>query len=101
MNCDLSTEDALLVVSLSGRFTAVDTPMFRKVIEDLPLDGKSGVVFDLQGLQFVDSAALGLLVLARDSVNDRGLAMSIRRLQGHVKKTFELFHFDQLFTIQP
>ena len=100
MNCDLSSEDTRLVVSLSGRFTAVDTPAFRRVIEDLPLDGKSEVVFDLADLLFVDSAALGLLVLARDAVSDRGLPMSIRNLQGQVKKTFELFHFDQLFAIQ-
>ncbi|HVI51435.1 MAG TPA: STAS domain-containing protein [Candidatus Sulfotelmatobacter sp.] len=100
MNCELSSEDTRLVVSLSGRFTAVDTPAFRRVIEDLPLDGKSDVVFDLSDLLFVDSAALGLLVLARDAVSDRGLPMSIRNLQGQVKKTFELFHFDQLFAIQ-
>lgn len=100
MNCDLTSEDSRLVVSLSGRFTAVDTPSFRQMIEDLPLDGKSGVIFDLAELQFVDSAALGLLVLARDTISDRSLPMSIRNLQGQVKKTFELFLFDQLFAIQ-
>lgn len=100
MNCELSSEDSQLVVSLSGRFTAIDTPSFRRVIEDLPLDDKTGAVFDLTNLLFVDSAALGLLVLARDAVSDRGLPMTIRHLQGQVKKTFELFHFDQLFTIQ-
>jgi len=100
MNSQLSTEDNKVVVTLSGRFTAADSSSFRRLIEELPLDGKDGAVFDLAQLSFVDSAALGLLVLARDAVSDHGLEMSIRALQGQVKKTFELFHFDQLFTIE-
>jgi hypothetical protein len=59
----LVTEDGVVVMKMSGRLTAHDVEMIRRLLEP-----ESGVIaFDLRDLLFVDRDAVGLLAHSEES----------------------------------
>ncbi len=57
-------------------------------------------VFDLSGTEFVDSAALGLFLVARDKAEENGVSLSLRGCRGKVRDVLEVSRFDDLFEIE-
>ncbi|HLN25130.1 MAG TPA: STAS domain-containing protein [Patescibacteria group bacterium] len=101
MQYELSTQGTEAVLALRERFTAVDAPEFRSIIHSIGELAVRTVVIDLERLDFIDSAAMGLLVLVRDSAMSRAITMRVRAPQGQVKKAFAIFNFSKLFDVEP
>jgi anti-anti-sigma factor len=93
-------ENGICEVVLSGKFTFSDNHNFRTVIDEIKVDKLSKIVFFMDNVEFVDSAALGMLLLARDEAERRNIALSIAGVQGQVKKMFQIARFETLFSIQ-
>lgn len=84
----------------SGRLTFTDQQEFVKVLESLKGDmGMKRCIFDLENVTFVDSAFLGLLVLARHETEGLGDRLALRKPTGKVRKIMEATKLDELFTI--
>ena len=49
---------------------------------------------------FIDSAGLGMLLLARDEGKRKNLDVCLRRPRGQVKRMLEVARFDTMFTIE-
>ena len=88
-----------LVVTLSGRLTFAENGAFRQVVEDLAGSDRLAVVVDLGTLEFMDSAGMGLLLVARDVVAARGGHVSLRAAQGQVARMLRLAKFGDFFTL--
>jgi anti-anti-sigma factor len=101
MQYEITTQGTEATLALSERFTAVDAVEFRGVIHSLGEMPVRTVVIDLARLDFIDSAAMGLLVLVRDSAMSRAMTMRVRSPQGQVKKAFAIFNFSKLFDVEP
>jgi anti-anti-sigma factor len=101
MQYQLSTLGDQTVVALRDRFTVSDVDHFRSIVDELPGGTVHSVVFDLSALEFIDSTALGLLVLVRDNAASRRMVMSVRSPRGQVKKAFDVLNFESLFRIEP
>lgn len=86
-------------IQMRGRFTFSDNPEFREVIQMISNGKMSRMVLDIGRLDFVDSAALGMLLLARDEAEKHQVSLVISRPEGQVKKIFNVVRFDELFTI--
>lgn len=54
----------------------------------------------MRQVDFVDSAALGMLLLARDEAQKHDKKLIISGIQGQVKKMFTVARFDSLFSLQ-
>jgi anti-anti-sigma factor len=91
------------VVALSGRFTFSIRNAFRDVLTNQVETMNTGgcVVFDLAAVEFVDSAALGMLLLARKAAQTRSGSIAIRGASGQVRRMLDVSRFDSLFTIEP
>jgi HptB-dependent secretion and biofilm anti anti-sigma factor len=91
------------VVALSGRFTFAFHSSFRDVltnqVEQIAHGGK--IIFDLGAVEFVDSAALGMLLLAREAVLRRAGTIVLRNAKGQVQRMLEVARLNLLFTIEP
>lgn len=85
---------------LNGRMTFADNESFRKMLGEFGADGTSSVVFDMGGLEFLDSAGLGMLLLAKETAGEKKLALKVRGAKGQVQKMLELAHFKELITIE-
>lgn len=88
-----------LHVELKGKFTFSDNPQFRAVIESLADADIQQVVLHMGEVEFVDSAALGMLLLAHDEAKKHHKSISIKHVNGQVKRILQLARFEELFSL--
>jgi HptB-dependent secretion and biofilm anti anti-sigma factor len=98
MNFKFFEEEAR--VMLSGQLTFSDHPTFRTVTARLLKSAGQRLVIELQELDFVDSAGLGMLLIARDEADKAQRQLVLRSPRGQVKRMFEISKFETLFPIE-
>ena len=99
MECTKSIENSALTVSMKGKFTFSDHVMFKDIMNDIKTEPVKRVIFNLEAIEFVDSAALGMLLLARDKAEDSSVTLILKHPKGQVEKMFRVSRFYELFTI--
>lgn len=92
------TPDAV-VIALKGRFTFTDAGRFKQALEQLKDAHGSRLIVDLAGLEFIDSAAMGMLLMARDTAAAQNVPLALRAPGGQVKRILDVAKFDVLFDI--
>jgi HptB-dependent secretion and biofilm anti anti-sigma factor len=88
------------LVSMSGEFTFTDHAQFKTLVTRLFETKDAPVVIDLSKLEFIDSAGLGMLLLARDEAKKTNRSLVLRGPSGQVKRMFGVTKFDTLFDVQ-
>lgn len=96
----LNTETKILEISISGRFDFSIHQNFRKITQQTDM-GVKAIVIDLGQTDYMDSSALGMLLVLRDKVNENKEAITIKNSQENVKKILKIANFDKLFTLDP
>jgi anti-anti-sigma factor len=87
-------------VSFSGDLTFTDHMAFREIADRLAASPGKTLVIELSGLDFVDSAGLGMLLIARDEASKANRTLILRGAKGQVQRMFALTKFDKLFTVE-
>ena len=85
--------------TLSGKFTFTDNPAFREVIQKIEEKDVQQISLHLSRLEFVDSAALGMLLLAREAATKHNKKIILIGAVGQPKKMFDMAKFDAMFTM--
>ena len=99
MQCAFSEGDSL--VSITGKLTFADRTVFRDMLTRLMKAKAGSVAVELSRLETIDSAGLGMLLIARDEASKLQRGLVLRRPVGQVKRMFDLSKFETLFTVQP
>ena len=86
-------------VTMRGKFTFTDHPEFREILQEMGGNDVRQIVFHMSNVEFVDSAALGMLLLAGDEAEKYQKNLVISGAAGQVKKMFNMARFDTLFTM--
>lgn len=86
-------------ITLSGKFTFSDHANFKQLFESFADDKVNQVVVDMADVEFIDSAGLGILLLARDEGEKASVKLSLKEPKGQVKKMFEVSRFYEFFDI--
>jgi len=86
-------------VVVSGKFTFSDHMSFKKIFEIFNSDEVKNLEIDVKNVTFVDSAALGILLLLRDNCNRNDVALTILKPKDQVQKMFKISRFYDLFKI--
>jgi HptB-dependent secretion and biofilm anti anti-sigma factor len=98
IRAELSADGEELVIRVSGRFDFSAHQDFRDSYERLPVQPRRYRV-DLAEASYLDSSALGMLLLLRDHAGgDRG-DVGIVNGNRDVRKILAISNFEQLFTI--
>lgn len=84
-------------ITLSGRFTFSDSAAFRPVLDLLTTPALSEIILDFSQTEFIDSAALGMLLLLREEARQRNIDVRLINAYGQIKKMFELVQFHTIF----
>lgn len=87
-------------IALTGRFTFSDYSTFRTLLTQLEDSKSKQFVLDLGEVEFIDSAALGMLLIAHDEAKKHHWTVVLRRPLGQVKRTLEIASMSSLFTIE-
>ena len=88
-----------LKIIISGRFDFGIHQEFRKASEQVS-SGVNTVVMDMGNVDYLDSSALGMLLVLRDKVGENKSAVRIKNPKPEVKKILEIANFDKLFTLE-
>ena len=87
-------------ISIEGRLTYTDYNNFKYITNALGEHINQNYIIDLSDLDFIDSAGMGMLLLARDQASKHKGNITIKGPQGQVKKMLELGKFDTIFLIE-
>ena len=93
-----SADGTELIIKIKGRFDFSTLQEFRNAYEQAPLEMSSYVV-DLKDATYLDSSALGMLLLLRDHAGGDSSHVKIINCNPDVKKILSISNFEQLFTI--
>ena len=93
-------DDGDAQVSLIGELTFNDHAAFREMLTRALQSTDQKIVLDLSRLDFVDSAGLGMLLIARDEAGKGSRSLSLVRPQKQVERVFAVTKFETLFTIE-
>ncbi|PPQ26231.1 STAS domain-containing protein [Rhodopila globiformis] len=86
--------------AMTGEFTFADHPIFQGVLTQIGDGRDRSIVFDVSGLSFIDSAGLGMLILAREEARKLGSTIRLRGPRGQVKRILAVTKFDALFPVE-
>ncbi len=87
-------------VQISGSFTFRDHDTFFEVVSMIKTGYNKKMVFDFSECDFLDSAALGMLVIAHDEASAKDVAISIKGAKGKVKDVLYAARFDTLYDFE-
>lgn len=88
-----------LVISIEGRFDFSTHQAFRDAYENGG-DSISSYVVDLSRTTYLDSSALGMLLLLRDHAGGDSSRISIENCNSDVRRILSISNFEQLFDIR-
>ena len=66
------------------------------------VDGKRSakIVIDMQGVQFLSSAALGMLLTVRTAIDSSGGALRLANVRDDIQEVFKITKLDKVLTIK-
>lgn len=100
MEYSIVAEGSTQKVVMKGRFTFSDNEQFRSIITSLEEAGGNKYVLDMSGLEFMDSAGLGMLLLVHEMAESKSIPMSLRGASGEVKRMLEVSKFDDIIPVE-
>lgn len=86
-----------VLINITGRFDFNAHHDFRNIYRN----EKSGAAYtiDMSGTEYIDSSALGMLLLLREHAGNESANISINGCNADIKKIFAISNFDKLFKI--
>lgn len=100
MQTQVLTSGNTATIKLAGRFDFNAHRSFRDAYE--PQLGNADVKefqIDFGQVDYVDSSALGMLLMLRDKAKASGRAVSLANCRGAVKQVLDIANFSKLFAI--
>jgi len=97
IKAQLSEEGDQLNMVIEGRFDFSLHAEFREAYRNLPPD--ITYVIDLSKTTFMDSSAMGMLLLLREFAGDKGSNICLRNCSPEVRKVLSISNLDKMFTL--
>ena len=100
MNVSVEHANGKARLALKGRFDFTCHRGFKQAYEDAFAGaGVAEVVVDMGEVDYLDSSALGMLLLLRDKGKAMGKPVSLANCGGTVRDVLRVANFDKLFTL--
>jgi len=95
----ISEDGKVLTISISGRFDITSQKSFGDAYKD-KADSVSQFIVDMTDAEYLDSSALGMLLMLRERAGGEDADICIINTTPGVKKIFQTANFDKLFKIE-
>lgn len=93
-------EGTTLKFNIKGKFVFSDHIEFKNIIQEMEREDVSGMRLNLGQVEFIDSAALGLLLMAKDKSDKLSKDIVLEQPNGQVAKMFTISKFDDIFRVE-
>ena len=100
MHCQTRINENALIITLPARFTFNDNQSFHHVLKSFPTKNIEKIEMDMAGTEFMDSAALGMLLIAKDEAEKAHKPLTLKKPSGYVRKLFQVSKFYEVFQIE-
>jgi HptB-dependent secretion and biofilm anti anti-sigma factor len=94
-----SDDGRTLTIRIEGRFDFSTHQAFRNAYEHETSDVQKFIV-DLSDTTYLDSSALGMLLLLRDHAGGDSARIQLRNCNSDVRRILTISNFEQLFSIK-
>lgn len=88
-----------LTVKLSGKLNTNSANAAKNEILSM-LDGVSNAVFDLDGLEYISSSGLRILIAAMKKIRSQGGSMTLKNISEQVREVLDMTGFVQIFNVE-
>ena len=99
MEIETKEEGSTLTYRLTGAFTFAENQRFRLLLKEAGTSPARHIKVDFSQVDFIDSAALGMLLLLRDMSQQKGKTIELSGASGQIRKMFDLSKFESLFKL--
>lgn len=101
LNVEVKNSNGRLKLAMSGRFDFNSNRDFRKAYEEGMKRFASGPIeIDFHGVDYMDSSALGMLLLFKERAEEHERSISLVNCQESVREILDVVNFGKLFSIQ-
>ncbi len=100
MQTNVSIKDGKVVIGLQGRFDFNAHREFREAVDQAIKEAANAIQVDLGGVDYLDSSALGMLLMLRDKAKGAGKEVALANARGSVKQVIDIANFGKLFALQ-
>lgn len=100
MLASITKDSSRATLKLNGRFDFNTHRDFRAAYESVLTDQDvKSLSVDFSGVDYLDSSALGMLLMLRDKMGGVNKDVSLMGVQGNVKQVLDIANFGKLFRI--
>ncbi len=100
MQATVTVIEGRSVIRLQGRFDFNSHREFREAVETALAGTSREMVVDLGGVEYLDSSALGMLLMLRDRAKGAAREVALANCKGAVKQVLDIANFGKLFHIE-
>ncbi len=98
MEIKMTKEEDQLTVAVEGRLDTLTSPELEEKIKP-ELDSLKKLIFDFAGLEYISSAGLRVLLMAAQTMEDKG-EMIVRNVNSDIMDIFEVTGFVDILKIE-
>ena len=95
----ISGDDNKLVIKVIGRFDFSSLQEFRSAYSNYG-DKPISIMVDFSQTEYMDSAALGMLLVLKEFAEERGSRVTLYKPSEGIKSILDIARFDSLFNIE-
>ncbi len=99
LSLDTRNEGDWTVVAVRGEIDVYTAPKLREALVDLVNAGRYNLVVDVEGVDFLDSTGLGVLVGALKRVRANGGELALVCTSSRIRKVFEVTGLTKVFSL--
>ena len=99
MQVNVSNRNNKTAIVLQGRFDFNSHREFREAVDQALKEAAREIQVDLGGVDYLDSSALGMLLMLRDKAKGASKEVELANPRGAVKQVIDIANFGKLFTL--
>ena len=98
---DIQTErdNGTLIAKAAGRIDGVNARDFEEALKDAISTDDNTVVMDLEGLSYISSAGLRVILLIAKTLRKRNAELMLCSLSDPIREVFEISGFDKIIPV--
>lgn len=101
LRLDVIERDGWSVLQIGGEIDVATAPRLRERLLGMVNEQRHRIVVDLEGVDFIDSTGLGVLIGARKRVGLQDGDLRLVCTDARIVKVFEITGLDRVFDIRP
>lgn len=98
MTIEKKIENGNVTLAVADRLDTTTAPELEKEIDSI-LDGAKNLTFDMNGLEYISSAGLRVILKAQKAMNTQG-AMKLMGVNDSIMEVFDITGFLDILTIE-